>query len=95
MPLVGSGGLPDPVIMTMTRGRSILRVVVGALVGLVAGAIASINVVIFAGIEDGYEASVGEVFEQNALVGVIAALVLVAGPIAGIIVALRVRPPQG
>ena len=80
--------------MSMTRRRLAIRVVFGAVVGLVVGAIASVNVVIFSGIEDGYEASVTEVFEQNALVGVIAALVLVAGPVIGVIIALR-EPPTG
>lgn len=94
MPLVRSGGIPDHVIMPMTRGRSILRVVVDALVGLVVGGIASINVVIFAGIEDGYEASPAQVFEENAFVGVIAVLVLVAGPVFGAIIALRESPSR-
>lgn len=75
--------------MTTTNRHTATRVLVGAVLGLVAGAIVSINVVIFSGIEDGYEASVTEVFEQNALVGVIAALVLGAGPVIGVIIALR------
>ena len=80
--------------MSMTRRRLAIRVVFGAVVGLVAGAIVSINVVIFGGIEDGYEASVAQVFEENVFVGVIAALVLVAGPVIGVIIALR-QPPAG
>jgi hypothetical protein len=77
--------------MTMTRRRQIIRSVFGAGVGLVAGLIASINVVIFGGIDAGYEATPIEVFEENVLVGMIALLVLVAGPIVGITVALRER----
>lgn len=72
-----------------TRRGTVIRVVVGALVGLVAGAIAAINVVIFAGIEDGYEATITEVFSQNAFVGIAALLVLAAGPAIGVVIALR------
>lgn len=79
--------------MSMTRRRLAIRVVFGSVVGLVVGAIASVNVVIFGGIEDGYEASATEVFEQNALVGFIALVVLVAGPVIGVIIALREPRP--
>lgn len=72
-----------------TRRATVIRVVAGALVGLVAGAIASINVVIFAGIEDGYEATITEVFSENAFVGIAALLVVAAGPVVGVIIALR------
>ena len=75
----------------MTRRRQIIRSAFGAVVGLVAGLIVSINVVIFGGIEAGYEATPTEVFEENVVVGVVALLVLVAGPIIGVIVALRER----
>jgi len=78
--------------MSMTRRRIAIRVVFGAVVGLVVGAIASVNVAIFGGTEDGYEASIPEIFEENALVGVIAVVVLVAGPIIGVMIALR-EPP--
>lgn len=80
--------------MSMTRRRLAIRVVSGALVGLVVGAIASVNVVIFGGIEDGYEASIPEVFDESTLVGLIAVVVLVAGPVIGAIIALR-QPPAG
>jgi hypothetical protein len=69
-------------------------VVFGFVIGLVLGAIASVNVVIFSGIEDGYEAWPFEVFEENALVGVIAIVVLVAGPVIGVIIALRESPSR-
>ena len=80
--------------MSMIRRRLAIRVVFGAVVGLVVGAIASVNVAIFGGIEDGYEASPAQVFEENALVGVIAVVVLVAGPIIGVMIAMR-EPPTG
>ena len=79
--------------MSMNRRRLAIRVVFGIVVGLVVGAIASVNVVIFGGIEDGYEAIPARVFEENALVGVIAVLVLIAGPVIGVIIALRESPP--
>ncbi len=79
--------------MTMTRGRQIGRGIAGAAGGLVIGVIASLNVVLFGGIESGYEATPSEVFEENVLVGIVALLVLVAGPIVGVIVALRERRP--
>ncbi|MBT8202061.1 MAG: hypothetical protein HKN74_00110 [Acidimicrobiia bacterium] len=68
------------------------RGIVGAFIGLVVGAIVSVNVVIFAGIEDGYEATITEVFSENALVAIAAILLLAAGPIIGVLIALRERP---
>ena len=94
MPLVRSGSIPDHAIMPLTHGRSILRISIGALVGLVLGAIVSLNVVIFSGIDDGYEASIPDVFDENAFVGVIAIVVLIAGPVIGVIIALRESPPR-
>jgi len=66
-------------------------VVVGGLVGGVVGAIVAVNLVIFAGIDGGYEASLPEVFEQSPLTGFGAVLVLVAGPVLGVIVARSMR----
>ena len=80
--------------MSMTRRRLTIRVVFGAVVGLVVGAIASVNVVIFSGIEDGYEATPAQVFGENALVGVIAVIVLIAGPVIGVIIAVRESPSR-
>ncbi|MBT8207412.1 MAG: hypothetical protein HKN07_15455 [Acidimicrobiia bacterium] len=63
--------------------------VFGALVGFGVAAIVAVNVVIFSGIEDGYEASLPEVFRQNAFVGVLVVAILGAGPVVGAIVARR------
>ena len=71
--------------------RRIGRLLLGAIVGFVAGAIVAVNLVITAGIEDGYEASPAEVFEENVIVGVAAAIIIIAGPVAGAIVAHRGR----
>lgn len=68
------------------------RMLFGAVVGAVVGAIAAVNVVIFSGMEEGYETSLPEVFRQNSLVGVAAVGLLVAGPIVGAFVARRRRP---
>jgi hypothetical protein len=77
----------------MSRRRKITRALSGALVGLVIGMIASINVAIFAGIEGGYEANIAEVFDDNVLVGIVSLLMLAAGPIIGVTIALRERRP--
>ncbi len=77
----------------MSRIGVLVRLVVGGIAGLVVGAIAAVNVAIAFGTDRGYEASIGELFTENPLVGVVVVAVLVAGPIAGAIVALRIRPP--
>jgi hypothetical protein len=66
----------------------VVDVVVGLVVGGLVAAVVAVNVVIFSGIDEGYEASPGEVFEQNALVGALVVAVLIAGPVLGV-VALR------
>jgi hypothetical protein len=74
-----------------TRGR-IIGTLAGAIIGLVVGGIVAVNLVIFAGVDQGYEASLPEVFETNVLLGLATVAVLIAGPIVGVIVALRIRP---
>jgi uncharacterized protein YqgC (DUF456 family) len=64
---------------------------VGGLVGTVVGAIAAVNVIIYAGIDRGYEASIRQVFRQSTIVGVVTVLVFAAGPVAGVLVARRLR----
>jgi hypothetical protein len=56
---------PNPV-------RRVAETVIGAILGLVVGAIIAINLIITAGVERGYEASLREVLEENALVAVAA-----------------------
>jgi hypothetical protein len=93
----GVGGLApwsrccDAVAMQQRRRFRLVNVVVGGLVGAVVGAIVAVNVVIFSGVDRGYEASIPEVFRHNVFAGVITIAVLVAGPIAGIVVAIRAR----
>ena len=71
--------------------RRVAETVIGAILGLAVGAIIAINLIITAGVERGYEASLSEVFEKNALVAVAAVAILVAGPVVGVIVARRIR----
>jgi hypothetical protein len=66
-------------------------IIVGGLTGAVVGAILAVNVVIFSGIEDGYEASPGDVFEQNMIAGVLVVASLVAAPVFGVVALRRLR----
>ncbi len=54
----------------------------------------AVNIVITAGIEGGYEASIAEEFEENVFVGVVELVILAAGPVLGVIIALRNRRPS-
>jgi hypothetical protein len=73
----------------------LVDVLVGGIVGGVAGAIIAVNLVIFAGIERGYEATIPEVLRENTLIGVLTIVVLAAGPILGVVVARRTRRRRG
>ncbi len=73
-----------------TRGW-IIDIVVGGIVGAIVGAIVAVNVVIYSGIDDGYEATLGDVFDQYPIVGVVAVVVLLLGPLVGIGVARFLR----
>jgi hypothetical protein len=64
---------------------------VGGLVGGLVGAIAAVNFVIYTGIEQGYEASIGEVFQHSLIAGIVTVMILVAGPVAGVLTARRLR----
>jgi hypothetical protein len=73
-----------------TRGW-LADLVVGGITGGVVGAIAAVNFVIFTGIEGGYEATIADVFEQNAALGVVTVAILIAGPVLGVALARRRR----
>jgi len=77
-------------VESSTRGWTI-DIVVGGIVGSIIGAIVAVNVVIYSGIDDGYEATLGDVFDQYPVVGVIAVAILLLGPLAGIGVARFLR----
>lgn len=68
-----------------------IDIIVGGIVGGIVGAIAAVNVVIYSGIDDGYEATLGEVFDQYPIVGVIAVGLILLGPAVGIAVARYLR----
>ena len=63
----------------------------GGIVGGVVGAIVAVNFVIYVGIEDGYEASIPDVFRQNTVAGIVTMMILLAGPVLGVVVARRLR----
>ncbi|MCJ7724850.1 MAG: hypothetical protein MUP76_00470 [Acidimicrobiia bacterium] len=77
--------------MRPTTRALLIDLVVGGIVGGIAGAIVAVNVVIFSGIEDGYEASISEVFRENPVVGIVTVAILIAGPVAGVVLARRMR----
>jgi len=62
-------------------------ILVGGAVGAIAGAIVAVNVVITAGIDRGYEASIPEIFRENVLIGIVTVMVLAAGPVLGVVTA--------
>lgn len=70
--------------------RSVMRACFAAVLGFVVAAIVAVNVVIASGVDRGYEASLGEVFEENPVAGVITVAVLVAGPVVGVWTAKRI-----
>lgn len=71
--------------MTRTIGKIgyAAGLIAGGLVGTVTGAIVSVNILIFSGITDGYEADVGQVFDEKPPAGVLVAGALLVGPIVG------------
>jgi hypothetical protein len=74
-----------------TRHPWLFDLVVGGIVGGVVGAVAAVNVVIVSGIERGYEASLGEVFQQSTVVGVVVVAIFLGGPVVGVLFARTVR----
>jgi hypothetical protein len=46
---------------------------------------------IYSGVEDGYQAGLARLFEHNAIAGVAAVGLLVAGPVVGVLVLRRMR----
>jgi len=85
LPGIGDSCHPDP--MGSTRGR--LDIVIGVVIGGLGAAIVAVNLVIFAGI--GYDVTIAEVFRRNALLGTAVVAILLAGPIAGVLVMRRYR----
>jgi hypothetical protein len=74
----------------MTKSNStawLIDGLVGGALGLLVAGIVAVNVVIYSGIDAGYEAGIGEVFDYNPLVGVAVVAILVLGPVLGILLA--------
>jgi hypothetical protein len=64
---------------------------VGGLAGGLVGAVVAVNIMIYFGTDDGYEATLSEVIQQNALTGIAMLIALVAGPVLGVFIARRRR----
>ena len=69
----------------------IADILVGGIAGGIVGAIVTVNFVIFAGIDDGYEATIADVFRQNTIAGVVAVAILGFSPVCGVVIARRLR----
>ena len=96
MPEIGLAFGIDPSDTRIMESEStfsdwVVDILAGALIGGVAGAIAAVNIIIFSGIDSGYQSSLGDVFSYNVFVGLVAVIVLVGAPIAGVVVARRMR----
>lgn len=65
----------------------LVDVAAGGLVGAIAGGIVAVNLVIYFGVERGYEADLSEVFERSVLLGVLVVAILIGGPIVGVLTA--------
>lgn len=65
--------------------------VVGGLGGLVIAWIVAVNLVIYLGVEGGYQAGPGDVFEHSWILGIVVVAVLLAGPVLAITYMRRQR----
>jgi hypothetical protein len=59
------------------------------LVGGLLSVVVAVNLVIYLGVEGGYESTLGDVFAHSPLTGILVVGVLAAGPVIGVIVARR------
>lgn len=58
-----------------------LDLTVGIAAGSLVGVILALNIVIYSGVDDGYQASVQSVFEQRPWAGVLAAMAIILAPV--------------
>lgn len=77
--------MKSPVAKRVTNGA------IGAILGFAVGAIIAVNVVITAGVDQGYEASLPEIFEESIFLGIVTVAILAAGPVLGVIIAHRLQ----
>lgn len=73
------------------RYRWLVDFLVGTAWGAALGAILAVNVVIFSGVDRGYQASISEVFDHNPVVGFLTVAILAAGPVLGVVTMRRLR----
>ena len=69
----------------------LIDLLAGVLVGGVVGGIVAVNLVIYSGLERGYQTSLPEVFEVNLVLGMIVVTVLILFPALGVLIARRRR----
>ena len=63
----------------------------GIAAGSVVGVILALNIVIFSGVDDGYQASVRAVFEQRPWAGVMAGMAIILSPVLLVLSLRRLR----
>lgn len=73
----------------MATSRNRLDIAIGIVIGGLGGAIVAVNLAIFGGV--GYDVTIAEVFRRNVLLGVTVVAILLAGPIAGVLMMRRYR----
>ena len=80
-------------LRSRTQGRKgwLTDLLIGGISGGLIGAVVAVNVVIYSGIERGYEATIPEVFRESVFLGSFVVAILVAGPLAGVWIARRLR----
>lgn len=69
----------------------LVDLVVGGLGGLVVAWIVAVNLVIYLGVESGYQAGPGDVFKHSWILGIVVVAVLVAGPVLAVTYMRRQR----
>jgi len=77
--------MKSPVVKRVANGA------IGAILGFAVGAIIAVNVVITAGVDQGYEASLPEIFDESIFLGIVTVAILAAGPVLGVIIAYRLQ----
>lgn len=87
---------PLPMVSEMRERRNdvkglVIDVLAGGLIGGLVGAVVAVNFVLVVGVEEGYEASLGEVFQHSIIAGAVTLAVLAAGPVLGVLAARRRR----
>jgi len=71
--------------MTTSRSGWLVDVLVGGAAGGLVAVVVALNLMIYLGPESGYETSLGELFAQSLPAGILVIVVLVAGPVLGVV----------